>query len=270
MHSEITGNYWNKGVVGVAPSQCDSPRGGAARAALKLLSYSSAGAGPACGSLPRGAARRAAEPQPEMLRPPLLATTTSWWRLALLLCCCCCTLARSGSSGGGGGTEPTVIFRSNFTEPNWVAIYHIPVLLAVPLPGGHDGGAWRMMAFAEARECGSGGGTDCDPALAPDGAPKGLAFRYSDWPAPKPNATAVGATANASWVPALGSVPRFLHRDGVNGSSCCLNLGAAVFDAVKGIVHLHFVVGLRSKRGEQVLLSSRDYGTGNAICAPIL
>ena len=66
------------------------------------------------------------------------------------------------------------------------------------------------------------------------------------------------------------SISVVLSSWALNGSSCCLNLGAAVFDAVKGIVHLHFVVGLRSKRGEQVLLSSRDYGTGNAICAPIL
>ena len=29
---------------------------------------------------------------------------------------------------------PTMVFRSNFTEPSWVAIYHIPVLLAIPLP----------------------------------------------------------------------------------------------------------------------------------------
>ena len=121
-------------------------------------------------------------------------------------------------------------------------------MIAVPLPR-QDGG-WRLMAFAEARECGRDGGQTCDPGLAPDGAPKGLAFRYSDW---GPN-----ATTTTGWTPALGTAPTMLYRDG-NGS-CCLNLGAVVYDAVKDVVHLHFVVGLHSKSGEQVLLSSRDYG----------
>ena len=107
--------------------------------------------------------------------------------------------ASMGGGVSGSSSGPTVVFRSNFTEPAWVAIYHIPVLLAVPLP---RQGGWRMMAFAEARECGRGGGQTCDPGLAPDGAPKGLAFRYSDW---APNATNASA---ASWLPALGTAPR--------------------------------------------------------------
>ena len=56
----------------------------------------------------------------------------------------------------------TTVFRSNFTEPVWVAIYHIPVLLSIPLPptlppparsarSADTSGSWRMLAFAEVR-----------------------------------------------------------------------------------------------------------------------
>jgi hypothetical protein len=152
--------------------------------------------------------------------------------------------------------SPTVLFRSNFTEPSWVAIYHIPVLLAVPINGSasapQNATRWRMLAFAEARQCNADGATTCDPAQAPDDAPKGLAFRHSDWAATNSSAATTG------WVPSLGTPPRFLYRD--THSECCMNLGAAVFEAVTRTVFLHFVVGYGQKSDQQILLFSPDFG----------
>ena len=131
-------------------------------------------------------------------------------------------------------------------------MYHVPVLIAVPLAddaAGQQNHDWRMLAFAEARECDVNGSDTCDPSLAADGGPKGVAFRHSDW-AP--------GQRTASWTPALGTTPRFLHRD--SADSCCTNLGAAVFDNATGTVFLHLVQGFHQHSGEQVLLTSSDRG----------
>ena len=97
------------------------------------------------------------------------------------------------------------------------------------------------------------GSATCNPTLAPDGTPKALAYRRSDWPSP-PAADA----ATPSWQPQLGTAPTFLHKDAQG--ACCMNLGAAVFDNVTQKVFLHFTVGFKNPSGESVMLVTEDYG----------
>ena len=89
--------------------------------------------------------------------------------------------------------------------------------------------------------------------LAPDGTPKALAYRRSDWASP-PAADA----ATPSWQPQLGTAPTFLHKDAQG--ACCMNLGAAVFDKITQKVFLHFTVGFKNPSGESVMLVTEDYG----------